>query len=132
MQSITRHQTLNHEVMKKVRGPSNIGFRGSNFHEHKSQSSTDCNSRKVISTLGTRTLGFRECKCQNNHTNKPPKCEKREGGSHTSGFPGFNTKPPYTTTPEFRKVKGCGTTISGFRVSRFRGFKYQTTIHNNS
>jgi hypothetical protein len=43
-----------------------------------------------------------------------------------------NTKPPYTTTPEFQKVKGCRTTTSGFRVSGFRGFKCQTTIHINS
>jgi hypothetical protein len=47
------------------------------------------------------------------------------------GFMVSNAKKQHTTTPEFRKVKGCGINTSGFQDSGFQGFKYQTTTHNN-
>jgi hypothetical protein len=38
-----------------------------------------------------------------------------------------NTKPKYTTTSEFQKVKVCGNTTSGFPVSGFRDFGVSNT-----
>jgi hypothetical protein len=61
------------------------------------------NLRKVISISRIRSSGFCECKCPNNNIYKPLKCEKREGGSRTSGFQGglgfhgFHTQ--HTTIP---------------------------------
>jgi hypothetical protein len=48
------------------------------------------------------------------------------------GFGVSNAKQQHTTTPKFRKVKGCGTNTLGFRDSGFQGFKFQTTTYNNS
>jgi hypothetical protein len=39
------------------------------------------------------------------------------------GFGVSNAKQQHTTTPEFRKVKGCGTNTSGFQDSGFQGFE---------
>jgi hypothetical protein len=38
-----------------------------------------------------------------------------------------NVEPQHTIVPEFRKVKGCGTNISGFRVFGVSKFKQQNT-----
>jgi hypothetical protein len=48
------------------------------------------------------------------------------------GFGVSNAKQQHTTTPEFQKVKGCGTNTWRFRDLGFRGFKFQTTTYNNS
>jgi hypothetical protein len=95
---------------------------------------------------GFRGLGLREFQCPNLNINKFTKCDQtqtipeiaKRNGELTfwnfgiQGFGFSNTKRQYTTTSKFQKVKGSGTNTSGFRDSGFRGFKYQTTIHNNS
>jgi hypothetical protein len=124
-----KSQTSTHRISRICdKMSSTLSFGVWFFVSTKSQSSIDCNSRKVISTSGIRRSGFRECKCPNNHTYKPLKCRKREGGSRTSGFRGFK----YQTTIHHnsRIPKGERMWDDHFRISGFGISGFQIPNHN--
>jgi hypothetical protein len=116
--------------IRKDCGPTLRDFRVRGFastktkHQHTQQLPK---LRKVTSTSGFRSSGFREYKCPNN-TQQLPKMRKGKGRTHISGFrcsklrefqcPNININK----LPKMRKMKG-GSRISGFRGSKLREFR---------
>jgi hypothetical protein len=147
--SIRQHQhTTFPEFVTRCRV---LWFRGLVFS--KIQSSTDYNSRKVISTSGIRSLGFCECKCPNNHTYKPLKCHCIQQSPNSESnkmwdpllwdfgfwdfdFRGFTNTWCINTNekenPKCEKRLGCGPYNFGFRGLLTPDAKHYTTSNAES
>jgi hypothetical protein len=127
---VSKHQHKQTSEMRKKK--SELTFRDLGFGIPRLQKSKTSTHKQFHVGPTLRDFGVSGFQMPNNNTQQLPKCEKGERmwNQHfgISGFRGFgvsNTKQQHTTTPEFRKVKGCGTNTSGFQDSGFRGLEKQ-------